>query len=278
MYVCVSCSHSVQSLCTRYGDNESSSAIGLTRCGACRSIADPYVEFEPNLLVLDLLLQRPPIYSHLLFNHRPTYIRRLVARLALFVWCMDVYLKLVNQGQTLISRANELLASEGGNQIMNHPILRQQMDSDVVLHVFYLFGATLLENLVFLAVNAILVVIWCRSAALDRESRWKSLGSSCGTMLLGLLLGSFGKMLMALRFIWSYHEPLYMGLLYLFVWTSQNVALQAWMNVQAASGTLKTRVNLNLLSATWIILAILAKLGFQYIIFTLVDCNYPITF
>jgi hypothetical protein len=49
------------------------SNIRLTLCPSCSSFADPFVEHPPLLLFLDLVLLKPGVYRHVLFNrgHEP---------------------------------------------------------------------------------------------------------------------------------------------------------------------------------------------------------------
>jgi hypothetical protein len=42
--------------------------IRLTRCDTCGKVADPYVEYELLLVLIDVLLHRKPAIRHMLFN------------------------------------------------------------------------------------------------------------------------------------------------------------------------------------------------------------------
>ena len=69
--------------------------IRLTVCARCGSVADPYIEYESVLLLLDVLGQSPHAYRHLLHNTEPhSCIRRLpvAARLAAVVCAQLVVL------------------------------------------------------------------------------------------------------------------------------------------------------------------------------------------
>ena len=65
--VCVACGAPVPRLFVGGGG---AGALRLARCrsGRCRAIADRYLEYEPVLLVVDLLLHRVPAYRHLAHN------------------------------------------------------------------------------------------------------------------------------------------------------------------------------------------------------------------
>ncbi|ELP95187.1 protein ARV1, putative [Entamoeba invadens IP1] len=43
--------------------------IRLKMCPQCKKIADKYIEYDNVLVYLDLFLQKPPVYRHLLYNH-----------------------------------------------------------------------------------------------------------------------------------------------------------------------------------------------------------------
>lgn len=76
MPVCVHCARPLPALLTTFG----SGYVALTRCaskeeGGCGRIADPYLEFGPTILFIDLvrrqltqMLAKPRVYRHLLYN------------------------------------------------------------------------------------------------------------------------------------------------------------------------------------------------------------------
>lgn len=62
--VCVECGAPVALLVRDYGKGN----LRLAICGACNRVADKYVEYETVLLFLEVLLLRPQVYRHLLYN------------------------------------------------------------------------------------------------------------------------------------------------------------------------------------------------------------------
>ncbi len=64
MPVCVECGNPVNHLYIEYGKGN----IRLTQCENCQSFADKYVEFEPIIIFIDMLLHKPQVYRHILFN------------------------------------------------------------------------------------------------------------------------------------------------------------------------------------------------------------------
>ncbi|WFD25987.1 sterol homeostasis protein [Malassezia nana] len=68
MPVCVYCARPVPALVARFGSGH----IALARCAAgCGRIADPYLEYGHAILVIDLILIKPRVYRHLLYNIAP---------------------------------------------------------------------------------------------------------------------------------------------------------------------------------------------------------------
>ena len=63
---CVECGAPVPSIVQRLGAD----SVRLARCESCGHVADKYAEFEPTLIVIDLLLYRPSAYRHVLINRQ----------------------------------------------------------------------------------------------------------------------------------------------------------------------------------------------------------------
>ncbi|VDB94332.1 unnamed protein product [Peniophora sp. CBMAI 1063] len=65
MPLCVSCAQPVPHLYTVY---QSANNVRLEQCPSCHSLADPYVEHDNLIVLLDLILLKRGVYRHLLFN------------------------------------------------------------------------------------------------------------------------------------------------------------------------------------------------------------------
>jgi hypothetical protein len=65
MPLCTHCAESVPYLYTLY---HSVNNVRLEQCPSCRAPADPYVEHDPLVIALDLILLKRGVYRHLLFN------------------------------------------------------------------------------------------------------------------------------------------------------------------------------------------------------------------
>ena len=68
MPLCVHCARSVDALVAKFGSGH----VVLTRC-ACGSAADPYLEYGPTIVFIDLILAKPRAYRHILYNTSTRY-------------------------------------------------------------------------------------------------------------------------------------------------------------------------------------------------------------
>ncbi|CCG81540.1 Protein arv1 [Taphrina deformans PYCC 5710] len=86
---CVECGARVDSLYTEYSKDN----FRLTQCPACLRFADKYIEFDYVILTIDVMLLKPQVYRHLLFNSLARKDERIdpsVARLGLLLVLFDV--------------------------------------------------------------------------------------------------------------------------------------------------------------------------------------------
>ncbi|KIW32307.1 uncharacterized protein PV07_03861 [Cladophialophora immunda] len=71
MPICITCSTPVKELYTVYSkadDRTLGKGVRLTQCPNCKRFADKYVEHDFVVLFIDLVLIKPQVYRHLLFN------------------------------------------------------------------------------------------------------------------------------------------------------------------------------------------------------------------
>jgi len=61
---CVECGAKIDKLIKKLPHNE----YELSICKECNKIADPYIEYELNLKFIQLILCRPAIFRHFLYN------------------------------------------------------------------------------------------------------------------------------------------------------------------------------------------------------------------
>jgi len=65
MPICITCTHPISHLYTVY---ESAYNLRLEQCSKCLKFADPYVEHDSLMLLLDLILLKRKVYRHLIYN------------------------------------------------------------------------------------------------------------------------------------------------------------------------------------------------------------------
>jgi hypothetical protein len=71
MPICIECREPVATLWTQYaagGDSSSGHNIRLTVCQKCGQFCDKYVEHDFVVMFIDLVLIKPQVYRHLLYN------------------------------------------------------------------------------------------------------------------------------------------------------------------------------------------------------------------
>ena len=99
MPVCVECSSPVPHLWREVIPG----TIRLTRCSHCGCVADPYIEYETVLVLLDLVGQKKEAYRHLLYNTHHSIARRIPPAL---LWAALI------AAQTIALAAIALLAAD----------------------------------------------------------------------------------------------------------------------------------------------------------------------
>ncbi|OXV08811.1 hypothetical protein Egran_03429 [Elaphomyces granulatus] len=98
MPICIECSYPVSHLYTSYSkadDRSLGKGVRLTQCPRCKRFADKYVEHDYVVLFIDLVLIKPQVYRHLLFNRLGTDDHRFdrsIIRLGVLLLLFDVYL------------------------------------------------------------------------------------------------------------------------------------------------------------------------------------------
>ncbi|KAK4544017.1 hypothetical protein LTR36_004515 [Oleoguttula mirabilis] len=101
MPICINCTHPLPTppgLYTTYSkadDKALGKGVRLTQCPRCKGFADKYVEHDFVVLFIDLVLIRPQVYRHLLFNYLgrdDNKISPSIIRFAILLLLFDVYL------------------------------------------------------------------------------------------------------------------------------------------------------------------------------------------
>ncbi|KAF2002280.1 Arv1-like protein, partial [Amniculicola lignicola CBS 123094] len=98
MPICIECRTPVKTLYTTYSkadDRSLGKGVRLTQCPRCKRFADKYVEHDFVVLFIDLVLIKPQVYRHLLFNRLggdDDKFDRSIIRLGILLLLFDVYL------------------------------------------------------------------------------------------------------------------------------------------------------------------------------------------
>ncbi|GIJ88803.1 sterol homeostasis protein [Aspergillus pseudoviridinutans] len=98
MPICIECSYPVSHLYSTYSradDRSLGKGVRLTQCPRCKRFADKYVEHDFVVLFIDLVLIKPQVYRHLLFNRlggNNDRFDRSIIRLGVLLLLFDVYL------------------------------------------------------------------------------------------------------------------------------------------------------------------------------------------
>ncbi|KAI9830668.1 MAG: sterol homeostasis protein [Phylliscum demangeonii] len=98
MPICIECRYPVIQLYTTYkaaDDRSLGKGVRLTQCPRCKRFADKYVEHDFVVLFIDLVLIKPQVYRHLLFNRLGRDDDQLdpsILRLGVLLLLFDVYL------------------------------------------------------------------------------------------------------------------------------------------------------------------------------------------
>ena len=98
MPICITCSTPVKNLYTTYSkadDRALGKGVRLTQCPNCKRFADKYVEHDFVVLFIDLVLIKPQVYRHPLFNRLGRPDNKLdpsIFRLGILLVLFDVYI------------------------------------------------------------------------------------------------------------------------------------------------------------------------------------------
>lgn len=198
--ICIECAAPVESLYTYYSEDN----IHATKCSCCKQFADRYIECDNLLVIIDLILLRPGVIRHVVFNanidgkyppnlcagksreeehqqaeHLQTKygVSATVARLLILVTLFDVYVQWGIYEKSNDSRVLEFLSSR-------HPF------AQYLLFLCYSVSQTVALHYTVRKLARILI-------------GWKD-GSSIST---ALMICSFFKLLPILTFIWHYDIP-----------------------------------------------------------------------
>ncbi|KAI9298681.1 hypothetical protein K502DRAFT_311132 [Neoconidiobolus thromboides FSU 785] len=204
MPACIECGYGVNRLYIEYGKGN----VVLTKCTRCHRFADKYIEHDLVILVIDMVLHKPQVYRHLIFNRieycdvgLPSSIKRLEVLIILF----DIYIKWFQ-----IERIFESTSCTW----LNLPPLIQY---------FHISIFSLIEQFLYHIVIRFLVQCFYGYKFAIFKYNYVS---------LALIISNFGKLLLVAMAIWDYHGLQYSWLLALLTFTSNVEALKAFLETK----------------------------------------------
>ncbi|KAI9489106.1 Arv1 protein [Zychaea mexicana] len=198
MPTCVECGSLVRDLYTQYSKDN----IRLTSCEKCNRFADKYIEHDFVIIFIDMLLLKPQVYRHLLFNRiaqSGNGIEPHVSRFAILLILFEVYIKWFRL-ETYYADYNSTFAPR--------PLYHQYL----YILALCVFEFVAFHGFINLAIQVLLIekVVPC---------------NRYNYVAMALVISSFGKMLLILMVIWDYKQLEYSYLVGLIVLASNTEAL-----------------------------------------------------
>lgn len=194
--MCIQCGESAEELFKLFECD----IIKISHCENCHKVVDKYVEFDPVIILLDVLLFKPQAYRHILFNIQIQF------QWKLCVVCLlcGAYLKWALQ--------HDALQSGDGNvkSFLQHAL---QVDFYVVL----------LQTSIDLAAYLGGIHIACKVYA---EVTKRSLNQRLSAIQNGIILSQTGKLLVIPAVIWGQYNIVvcsWLTELFVFTFVSQSL-------------------------------------------------------
>eukprot|EP00124_Ichthyophonus_hoferi_P002504 Ihof_evm4s173 gene=Ihof_evmTU4s173 len=180
---CVECGSPVKDLYKEYSNNN----IRLTHCTNCGKVADKYIEYEYLIIVIDMLLHKPEVYRHLLFNCLPSThsnIKYRIIKLGFVCILCDAYLKCT---RVYINEEIQLFLSEVWTLFLKAWL------AAAIGFLIYILGVCCLVHL------------------FEKRLTYSSIQSH---IAIPLMLSGFVRLLVVLMWIWDYHDRAFAWVIY----------------------------------------------------------------
>ncbi|XP_024028488.1 protein arv1 homolog [Morus notabilis] len=194
-YRCVECGYGTNSLFVQYSPGN----IRLMKCENCKAVADEYIECEIMIIVIDLIVNKPKAYRHLLYNvlgSQTLNFKGLLWKLSFGFLLLDAYRSL------LICRSKEEWSS---TSIASFIWTCQKVLMDVVIGNLMFFATFLLAMRIFLSTSI-------------GSLRYKDI-------FLAILVSSYFKMCLFAMMVWEFPSSV-VFIIDLYVLSSNIVALK----------------------------------------------------
>lgn len=201
---CVNCGRGIKTLFVQYSPGN----IRLMKCENCKAVADPYIECEFMIILIDLILHKTKAYRHLLFN-----MLNLDAGDAkgVFLKSSFVYFLLDTCRISLLNNSKDDWDSSGSLLASIWTCGKVLMD-------------VLLGNFIFISV-IVLGTRFLLNLSLD-ISRYKEI-------ILAILISSYFKLFLLAMMVWEFPSSV-LFIIDIFVLSSNAVALRVVTQLQTA--------------------------------------------
>ncbi|XP_010904636.1 protein ARV 2 isoform X1 [Elaeis guineensis] len=201
---CVNCGRGIKTLFVQYSPGN----IRLMKCDNCKAVADPYIECEFMIILIDLILHKTKAYRHLLYN-----MLNLDAddTKGVFLKSSFVYFLLDACRISLISNSRDDWDSSGS------PLVSIWTCGKVLMDV-------LLGNFVFISV-IVLGTKFLLDLSLDI--------TRCKEIMLAILISSYFKLFLIAMMVWEFPSSV-LFIIDVFVLSSNAVALRVVTQLQTA--------------------------------------------
>lgn len=200
MYRCVNCGAEVEELYRRYCP----SVLKLLKCGTCDLLADKYIEYDPVIILVDLILLKRQAYRHLLHNCDITPCWKLV----IILWLIESF-------------RNFFLCNNSNQYIQYWKIFQPNFNGQCNVYL-------ILFNTAFALATFVFTVIVCTKV---KWYFYPTNSNKCSVIQLmkALIIGGSGKLLGLLEITWGHifltpHYLLMLGYTLLCLLTTYSVA------------------------------------------------------
>ncbi|KAI9798738.1 MAG: sterol homeostasis protein [Piccolia ochrophora] len=196
MPICIECRYPVHQLYSTYSaadDRSLGKGVRLTQCPRCKRFADKYVEHDFVVLFIDLVLIKPQVYRHLLFNRLGREDDRFdpsIVRLGVLLLLFDVYLTWAR----IEKQTPPFLSPDSSSPTTSSPAFGRLADQPIVLQYLFFLLLCLTESITFHFTVRLL------STLLLAYPRPNSVSTA-------LFVSSCTKLLPILMVIWDYDVP-----------------------------------------------------------------------
>lgn len=207
-YVCINCEWPADELYRRYQGG----TLKISHCEKCGNIVDRYIEYDPVLIFLDVLLHKPHTYRHILFNATLQWYWKLLIILLL----CDTYIKWESTLDSTVTQSTSdtifYAALEWRFYVM---LLFATLEWSLCFGTFYMYSA------------------W--SSSKDDSSLGKTFKKShynFESLLKTLTVASFGKAFLIPAIVWGQSQSIvWLQLTHFLVYTSNVSAFKVYYSI-----------------------------------------------